>query len=253
MLKSRYFMKIDWSIFREKRCLHCLTPFIPQKYTDPLQHHIHSHLCPQCAEKIQEIKSGFCLHCGQLLADPKAAPARCGQCGGTEDLWDSFSFFMPYSSVFRELILKAKFKQNRACAKFLGELLACWVLSRFPDRNDYCILPMPLHSKRLIDRGYNQCLEILKFFRSRMEKQSAACSIRTDILRKKTCTVPQSSLDKKERQKNIKDSFAANSHNLTEIFLFDDIATTNSTLKEACTELKKSGICAIHILVLAKA
>ena len=30
MLTSRYFMKIDWNIFREKRCLYCLRPFFPK-------------------------------------------------------------------------------------------------------------------------------------------------------------------------------------------------------------------------------
>ena len=170
MLKSRYFMKIDWNIFREKRCLHCLSPFTAQADGSLLHKHIHTHLCPQCAAELAEMKSGFCLHCGQALSDPKAAPVRCGQCGGTADLWQSFAFYMQYSSVFRELILKAKFNENRACAKFLGELLAYLVLERFPDQRKFDVLPMPLHSRRLIKRGYNQCLEILKFFKICLEK-----------------------------------------------------------------------------------
>lgn len=254
MLKSRYFMKIDWNIFREKRCLHCLSPFTAQADGSLLHKHIHTHLCPQCAAELAEMKSGFCLHCGQALSDPKAAPVRCGQCGGTADLWQSFAFYMQYSAVFRELILKAKFNENRACAKFLGELLAYLVLERFPEQRKFDVLPMPLHSRRLIKRGYNQCLEILKFFKICLEKHSECrADIHGSILRKKVFTVPQSSLDKKERQKNIKNSFAVMPHTLREIFLFDDIATTNSTLSEACRELKKSGVQTIHIIVLAKA
>ncbi len=102
--------------------------------------------------------------------------------------------------------------------------------------------------------GYNQCLEILKFFIRYLHKNTNyQINLYTDILQKKVHTVPQSTLDKNERQKNIKNSFTVSENSLKEIILFDDIATTNSTLKEACKELKKSGIKTIHILVLAKA
>lgn len=105
-----------------------------------------------------------------------------------------------------------------------------------------------------MQRGYNQCLEILKFFARRIEKHTdKTVHIHTNLLQKKFHTVPQHSLNKKERQKNIKNSFSVSKHALKEVFLFDDIATTNSTLEEACKELKKSGIGHIHILVLAKA
>lgn len=71
-------------------------------------------------------------------------------------------------------------------------------------------------------------------------------------MRKKFFTVPQSTLNKKERQKNIKHSFAVRQTDLKEIFLFDDIATTGSTLQEVCRELKKQGTEKIHVIVLAR-
>lgn len=251
-------MKINWSIFQEKRCLFCGRPFFPKTLTNSIENYLYTNLCEECASHIQQRKSGFCRHCGELLLDEKQILPHCGHCGDSLALWENFLFFTNYDGIFRELILQAKFYHNRASTKFLGELLAL----HFMEHNENLanpltqleLIPMPLHDKRLISRGHNQCLEILKFFSRYLGKKTTyTARIHTDILQKKFHTVPQSSLDKKERQKNIKNSFTVHNHCLKEIILFDDIATTNSTLKEACKELKKSGVETIHILVLAKA
>lgn len=251
-------MKINWNIFQEKRCLFCGRPFFPKTHPNSIENYIQANCCEECAKSIKQRTAGFCRHCGELLTDEKQILPHCGHCMDSLDLWEDFTFFTKYDGIFRELILGAKFQHNRAYTKFLGELIALHFLehnqSLANPLQKLDLIPMPLHDKRLMHRGHNQCLEILKFFSRYLARQSA-CEIHlhTDILQKKVHTVPQSSLDKKERQKNIKNSFTVNAHALKEILLFDDIATTNSTLKEACKELKKSGIETIHILVLAKA
>lgn len=254
MLKSHYFMRIDWEIFREKRCLCCLNPFFPKKdgQQSGTEKHIRSHLCPQCAGKIKELTSGFCQTCGEMLPNKNTNAKHCGNCLGQTIYWDSFMFFGTYGSVLRELIIRAKFHNSKACAKFLGELLGYFFLEKNPLPSEITVIPMPLHAKRLQSRGYNQCIEILNSFVRLLRRNKCAALLRKDILIKKFHTVPQSSFGKKERQKNIKGSFAANPHSLKEIWLFDDIATTNSTLEEACKVLKQSGAEKIHVLLLAK-
>lgn len=262
-------MKIDWTVFQEKRCLFCLTPFYPKSCTakrnagffngknfnqSAISEYTAEQLCPNCAETIQEKTTGYCLGCGEILQDPAMLLSRCGHCENSILPWDTFSFFAEYDGIFRELILKAKFRQNRAAMRFLGELTALFLCKKFPEQKELHIVPMPLHEKRLIDRGYNQCLEILKFSQKFLAKNSAkTLHIHRDIVRKKFFTVPQSTLDKKERQKNIKNSFTVSETDLKEIILFDDVATTRSTLTEVCKELRQNGTEKIHVLVLAKA
>lgn len=275
-------MKMDWTVFQERRCFLCLNPFYPKsctarngagffhaknssmpQYTENTSQllsetafvdYAGSMLCPACAEKIREKSSGFCQSCGEILADRSMTVSRCGACENKALFWDTFSFFAEYDGLLRELILKAKFSENRAAAKFLGELLALFLCKKFPGYEEFNIIPMPLHEKRLVDRGYNQCLEILKFSKKFLSVQTKdkTIAIHRDIVRKKFFTVPQSTLDKKERQKNVKHSFAVRQTDLKEIFLFDDIATTGSTLQEVCRELKKQGAEKIHVIVLAK-
>lgn len=275
-------MKMDWTVFQEKRCFLCLNPFYPKScaarsgtgffhirnralphgtdntFSTPADtasaDYARSMLCPACAEKIREKTSGYCQSCGEILADAAMTVSRCGACANKTLFWDTFSFFAEYDGLLRELILNAKFRQNRAAAKFLGGLLALFLCKKFPDHGQFNIIPMPLHEKRLIDRGYNQCLEILKFSKKFLSAQTnnRTIAIHKDIVRKKFFTVPQSTLNKKERQKNIKHSFAVRQTDLKEIFLFDDIATTGSTLQEVCRELKKQGAEKIHVIVLAR-
>ena len=92
-------MKIDWNIFREKRCLYCLRPFFPKKSADPLENHIANNLCPECANKLKELRTGFCRHCGEILPDPGQSVSRCGHCREKPALWDDFSFFNKYEGI----------------------------------------------------------------------------------------------------------------------------------------------------------
>ena len=259
MLKSRYFMKINWNIFQEKRCLYCLQPFTPTPKSTLLDNHIHQFLCPTCATYLVQRKTGYCKTCGQLLNDPQYIYQECGVCRNTNILWDSFLFYGKYNSLLRELIKKAKFHHNRAAIKFLGELLALLFYENhhqdFSPFYSLDIVPMPLHKKRLHNRGYNQCLELAKMFTKKLKTLAPQIHINLHYhyLQKSRYTIPQSSLERKERLTNTKNSFQTNNDNLEKILLIDDIATTNSTLKEVCKTLKKSNIKSIDVLVIAKA
>ena len=63
----------------------------------------------------------------------------------------------------------------------------------------------------------------------------------------------QSELNSKERILKVKNAFAAKNMQDRHILLIDDIATTNSTLKEASYALHKAGAAKVDILILAKA
>ncbi len=252
-------MKIQWNIFQEKRCLYCLQPFIPQPKANLLEKHIHQFLCPACASFLSQRKTGYCQTCGQLLNDPQHIYQECGVCRNTNILWNSFLFYGKYDSLLRELIKNAKFHHNRATIKFLGELLALLFYDKhhneFSEYYSLDIVPMPLHQKRLQNRGYNQCLELAKFFTKKLKSLAPQIHLHLHYhyLQKSRYTIPQSSLERKERLTNIKNSFHIANNHLEKILLIDDIATTNSTLKEVCKTLKKQEVKHIDVLVIAKA
>jgi len=99
-------------------------------------------------------------------------------------------------------------------------------------------------------RGYNQteiiAKDISKKLRIKLEKNN---------LIKIKDTKKQSTLNKKEREKNVKDAFAIrNTKNIVskKVILFDDIYTTGNTVNECSKILKEAGAEEIVVLTIAK-
>ena len=114
------------------------------------------------------------------------------------------------------------------------------------------IIPMPMHPKRLQERGFNQALEIAKLI-------SKGLDIPLDY---QSCTrnklsPPQASLPLKERVKNIRGVFSINdahAKNLKglKVALIDDVMTTGASLNELAKTVKKAGATHVECWVLAR-
>ena len=112
------------------------------------------------------------------------------------------------------------------------------------------LVPVPLHSRRLAWRGYNQSREL-----ARLLSRRRGLPIRQEALRRVRRTVPQMELDRAERAENIRGAFAASPQLLTgcTVLLVDDIMTTGSTLEECARMMRSAGAVQVHVLVLARA
>lgn len=110
------------------------------------------------------------------------------------------------------------------------------------------MIPMPLHTQRLKERGFNQSLEIAKL----LAKQSNIPLDYSSCTRTKY-TPPQASLPLKARTKNIKGAFAVNG-DLTgkRIAIVDDVMTTGASLNELAKTLKKAGAAHVECWVVAR-
>lgn len=112
------------------------------------------------------------------------------------------------------------------------------------------IIPVPLNNIRKRQRGYNQteliAKELVKSFKN-LEYMN--------ILIKTKNTVPQSTLNKQQRQKNLKNAYKLKENtriNNKNILLFDDIYTTGTTANECAKILKTLGKNKISVLSIAK-
>lgn len=135
----------------------------------------------------------------------------------------------------------------------LGKILINF-LNQFDFKNksleNFLLIPVPLHQKRLIWRGFNQSELLAKkvgnFF---------GIEVNSEILERSKNTLPQTELNEKERKLNIKNIFVCLDKNAIKnkkIILIDDVFTTGSTLNEAAKTLKKSGAKEVWGLVLAR-
>lgn len=126
------------------------------------------------------------------------------------------------------------------------ELLKRYVTTAqaFPD----VIIPVPLHTSRLRERGYNQALEmarpIANLLKIPVDHRSA---LRTRE------TVAQSDLPEKLRRNNVKGAFKITGLQADHVAIIDDVMTTGHTVEELASEVRKAGIKKIDIWTCARA
>ena len=112
-------------------------------------------------------------------------------------------------------------------------------------------MPVPLHARRLRERGFNQSMILA-------EEISRHFSINLDFLslRRVVRTESQASLSREMREQNIKGAFSvadAEKINGEKIILVDDVYTTGSTVKECACILLKNKAAEVAVLTLARA
>lgn len=112
------------------------------------------------------------------------------------------------------------------------------------------IMPVPISRNRKKERGYNQSTLIARDISNKLNIKLDERSIY-----KKINIVPQSTLNKEQREKNIKDAYGIiNLKNIQnkKVLIFDDIYTTGSTANECSKILITNGAKEIGILTIAK-
>lgn len=103
------------------------------------------------------------------------------------------------------------------------------------------IVPMPLHSSRLRERGFNQALEI-----ARGVSKKTGIALLPAVCKRIKNTPSQTGLPWKAREKNVKGAFTCQADLAgRRIAILDDVMTTGATLNELAKVLRKSG--AIHV------
>lgn len=157
----------------------------------------------------------------------------------------------PYTGELRDLIHRFKYEGDRLLAPDLAAImLGSWRLgSIFVDKAPAVLVPIPLHWKKRIERGYNQS-ELLAQEAARILEIPVAA----EALKRKRPTTPQQSLEKLDRFLNVADAFVANGAKLSgkTVVLVDDICTSGATLSECVREVYRSGAANVVALTVAR-
>ena len=161
-------------------------------------------------------------------------------------------YFFKYKNLIREQILGLKFNEKAYNCQTLAYFLKNMQKSFEKLKKYDIIIVVPVSRKRQKDRGYNQS-EII----AREISKILNIPIKRNRLYKNKNTVPQSTLNKEQREENAKDAYIAkNCKKIAnkKILLIDDIYTTGSTANECAKALVNNGINRnqIGILTIAK-
>lgn len=200
-------------------------------------------LCAECATELPR-NTQRCQRCALPL--PISAPA-CGRCQRKAPAWDAA--WAPFRYAWPLDRLETRFKFNRDLAA--GRVLAAmWRHEPRPLDLPQLIIPVPLHRRRLRERGYNQALEL-----ARPLARALGIPCRHDLLQRVRYTDAQTGLDAIERRRNLRDAFAVHESATlpAHIALLDDVFTTGATLTECTRLLKRAGVRRIDVWALARA
>jgi ComF family protein len=151
-----------------------------------------------------------------------------------------------YGKGIDELIPRLKFHADLAAGRVLSELLI-ESARHWPPPD--ALIPIPLHERRLRQRGFDQALELCKPLAKGLN-----LPLRTNILSRWQHTPAQSTLNRTRRQKNVRDAFCCDDvRNLpAHVALVDDVMTTGATASAAAQTLLDAGVQRVDIWVVAR-
>ncbi len=198
-------------------------------------------LCPQCLNDLPWHQDGACPQC----ALPSPDNHICGHCLNSAPAFDTTRALFRYAYPLDALLQKYKYQQNLHIAKTFSALMQ----DSFKDLSPFNrIIPMPLHPKRLAERGFNQSLEIARLLAKNLqiELDTGSCS-------RIKFSPPQASLPHKARIKNMRGAFhCAISLAGQRVILLDDVMTTGASLHELAATVKAAGASHVECWVIAR-
>lgn len=154
----------------------------------------------------------------------------------------------PYQEPISKLIMDLKFHGKLKYATLLGELLTKAIIQNETPLPSL-IIPVPLHSKRLRERGFNQAIEIAKVIGKNLK-----IPIDTESLIRIKNTRAQSLLKPHDRQKNMVHAFKEKKKiEVTHIALLDDVLTTGATLRSLSKAIQSHESMRITVWCCARA
>ena len=153
-----------------------------------------------------------------------------------------------YMDKVKKLIRGIKYHKQKELAVPLAEILYEYWNNLGHSKDEYEIVPMPLHPKRQRERSYNQ----VQLYAEEFSKLTGY-TINSKIAKRIKNTKPQYKLSRLQRIQNLKGAFSVDpdKYNGKKLLIFDDICTTGTTISELINTFRQNKIKNLYVLVLA--
>jgi ComF family protein len=205
-------------------------------------------LCTWCEQACTPVQNP-CPRCGES----GSLPGVCAQCNRDPPPYDASFTLFRYEDPVDLMITGLKFRHELALARVLGILFAR-AHRRAGHALPQCLVPMPLHTSRYRERGFNQCAEIARHIAPRLRNAGRRLPVRQDLLQRVRATTAQSELAAAERAMNLRGAFQACHGPLpAHVAVLDDVMTTGHTAAAAALALKQAGCRRVEIWACARA
>lgn len=196
-------------------------------------------LCSECTSGLRPTPRTVCSGCSKPLAvDPLPAGYRCSACRRDPPPFERLYSGWAYEPPLVEVIHALKFQRLSFLGADLGRALSHRYRCLIEDVD--LVVPVPLHWRRQLSRGFNQAEEIARPVANGLELPLVRA------LRRRSATRPQAALNRPSRERNLRRAFITTRAGLqrvkaSRVLLVDDVVTTRNTLTAATQCLLKSG------------
>lgn len=203
-------------------------------------------VCGSCLADLPRIGEA-CPRCGI----PVGSSVVCGSCATRSPPVDRVVAALEFTGAARALVHGLKFQRHLPLAVTLGIELAGAVREQGPTGVDL-LVPVPLHRRRLRERGFNQATELARVVGVTLGLPVA----RPGVVVRERFTSPQSDLGSADaRLRNVAKAFWGERRALQgrRVALVDDVMTTGATLYELARAVRDAGAPGVEVWVCCRA
>jgi ComF family protein len=212
-------------------------------------------LCPACRASLRRLEAPVCQRCGIPIAAADGLLPVCVRCAkNPPEFGTARALFLYRTSadtqpdILSSIIRRHKYGPNQA----LGAVLAELVDYPLPlDAHYDIIMPVPLHSRRLFWRGFNQSALLATVLKRKLK-----CRLDVTTLIRVIATNSQTAQDLESRRRNVHNAFAVRYPERVrerQVLLVDDVMTTGATANECARVLREAGATGVDVMTIARA
>jgi ComF family protein len=222
-------------------------------------------VCAPCRDHFCLPVTNRCARCANPLPKPSSFPRKresmlstqngsqettCGPCESYPPAYDATIAAADYAPPLDHLVLQLKFSARLPLAPWFAQQLRDATLARpalpLPD----LLCPVPLGPSRLVERGYNQALEIARPLAGML-----GVALHPTLALRQLDTRAQSGVSPHDRAENIRGAFAIDDPELAagrHVGIVDDVMTSGHTLEELAATFKRFGAARVTCFVFAR-
>jgi ComF family protein len=184
----------------------------------------------------------------------ESEPEPCGMCRPAPPAHSRALAYGAFEDALRETAHLLKYDRVPPAADFLGGKLGA-AFAQLPSLHGegWLVVPVPLHRRKLHQRGFNQSDLIA---RAALKRHPVAADLNSESLIRQRETAPQEGPTRHQGRRNIHGAFAvpdAGAVGGRDILLVDHVFTTGTTISECGRVLRRAGATSVYAATVARA